>query len=275
MNELQRVFEYEGSRVRTVTIDGEPYFVSRDVCEVLGIVNHKDAVSRLSEKMKSGVGITDPHGREQYTSVISEAGVYKIVFQSRKPEAEKFTDWIAEKVLPSIKKTGMYFHGQKLPTHSELMHMITGELLKHDKDITLLKQRMDDTDTRFEETNDTFIKVLCEPSDRATFTRKVRELARLRFAGRIHEAYNSVYQVVREKFGIDVTARTFNERKRLQQERRAQGLKAYAQSTLESKVSQVDVLERLDLLDDAMEIVVGSMAKYWKEKGSNNTEEVC
>ena len=275
-NELQKVFNYEGHQVRTVMINGEPWLVAKDVCQVLGIVNSKMATARLPERMKDGVSITDPIGRDQVTTVVSEAGVYKLIFQSRKPEAEKFADWVAEEVLPSIRKTGMYIHGQKLPTHSELMHMITGEILKHDKEIAVLKQRMDDTDAKFEETEDVFIKVLCEPSDRATFTRKVRELAKMRFAGRIHHAYSVIYQRLKEMYGVDITARTMNERKRLQQERREQGLKPYAQSTLEAKVSQVDVLERIGLMDEAMEIVVGSIAKYWKEKGrDNNIEEVC
>lgn len=107
-NEMKKVFNYGESRVRTVIIDGNPWFVAKDVCDILGIVNHKDAVSRLNNSMKDGVGIADPIGRMQVTTIISEAGVYKLIFQSRKPEAEKFADWVASEVLPAIRKTGMY-----------------------------------------------------------------------------------------------------------------------------------------------------------------------
>jgi len=62
----------------------------------------------LSEHQKSGVNISDPHGREQITTIISEAALYKLAFRSRKEEAEVFTDWVASVVLPTIRKTGRY-----------------------------------------------------------------------------------------------------------------------------------------------------------------------
>jgi anti-repressor protein len=108
MGELIKIFDYQAKTVRTIVKDGQPWFVAKDVCEVLELSNHKDAISRLAESMKSVVGIADPHGRTQDTTVISEAGVYKLVFTSRKPEAEKFTDWIAQEVLPQIRQTGSY-----------------------------------------------------------------------------------------------------------------------------------------------------------------------
>lgn len=102
------LFQYQQKQVRTVYIDGQIWFVAKDVCEVLEIVNHSDAVSKLSDKMRRGVGVTDPIGREQNTIVISEAAVYKLAFRSNKPEAERFTDWVAGEVIPEIRKTGRY-----------------------------------------------------------------------------------------------------------------------------------------------------------------------
>ena len=107
MNELVNVFNYQTKEVRTVIKDGEPWFVAKDVCEILEISNNRDAVSRLSEHM-IGVVTADTPGGSQSMTVINEAGVYKLVFTSRKPEAEKFIDWIATEVLPSIRKHGMY-----------------------------------------------------------------------------------------------------------------------------------------------------------------------
>ena len=283
-NELQKVFDYEGHKVRTVMINGEPYFVAKDICDVLEITNSRMAMTRLKDNEK--LTITDPElivslTDDQMTrrlTLVNETGMYLLIMRSRKPEAEDFSRWIASEVLPSIRKTGSYSTSDNDNNDAgnrsiaEYLHLITGELVNQEKRFIEFARH---TDARFEKTEDTFIKTLSEPSDRATFTRKVRELAKLRFAGRIHEAYSVVYQVVREKYGVDVTARAFNERKRLQQERREQRLKPYAQSTLETKVTQVDVLERLGMLDEAMEIVVGSIAKYWKEKGRDSAEEVC
>jgi prophage antirepressor-like protein len=109
-----KLFEYQHKQVRTVTIDGQVFFVAKDVCGILEIVNHKDAVSKLSDRMKRTVGVTDPLGQEKPTLVISETGVYKIAFRSNKPEAERFTDWIAEDVLPQIRKTGVYVSRQRI-----------------------------------------------------------------------------------------------------------------------------------------------------------------
>ena len=101
-------FEYKGANVRTVEIDGEVWLVAKDVCEVLGIQNHKDAISSLDDDEKSGVAITDPIGREQVTSVINEPGLYKLTFKSRKPAAKEFTRWVTHEVLPTIRQTGSY-----------------------------------------------------------------------------------------------------------------------------------------------------------------------
>jgi prophage antirepressor-like protein len=119
---IQNVFDYSGQVVRTV-MDGEVvWFVAKDVCAVLEIKNHSDALSRLSNKQKSVLGVSDPHGRVQNTSVINESGVYKLIFRSNKPEAETFSDWVAEQVLPSIRKTGGYVNNDDLFVDTYLKH---------------------------------------------------------------------------------------------------------------------------------------------------------
>ena len=105
--DLQRVFDYQGKPVRTVIVDGEPWFVAKDVCEILELRNHRDTLNRLSPFMK-GVANTDTPGGQQEMLIVSEAGVYKLVFTSRKAEAERFSDWVATDVLPAIRKNGAY-----------------------------------------------------------------------------------------------------------------------------------------------------------------------
>ena len=95
------------------TDDGEIWFVAKDVCKVLSIKNHKDAVSRLDDDEKDEVGITDPIGRTQKTLIVNESGLYSLVFMSRKPEAKKFRKWVTSEVLPSIRKTGSYSIAKK------------------------------------------------------------------------------------------------------------------------------------------------------------------
>lgn len=100
-------FVYNDKPVRSVEKDGDPWFVGKDVCAVLDLRNHNDALSRLDDDERSEVGISDPSGMK-YAIIISEAGVYRLVFSSRKAEAEAFKRWLAHEVLPQLRRTGKY-----------------------------------------------------------------------------------------------------------------------------------------------------------------------
>ena len=105
-----QLFEHEefGS-VRVVIIDGEPWFVGKDVAIALGYKEPEKAIrEHIPDKFK-GVSVLDTPGGKQKVVVINEAGMYRLVFRSKLPAAEKFTDWVCEEVLPSIRKTGAYF----------------------------------------------------------------------------------------------------------------------------------------------------------------------
>lgn len=113
-NKSVTLFDYKNTKIRTVIIDGDVWFVAKDICDILEIKNSRDAVSNLSEKMKmtlvwkeSLVALTDDPNITQI-SLISEPWMYKLVFKSRKPEAEKFSDWVVGEVLPTIRKTWSY-----------------------------------------------------------------------------------------------------------------------------------------------------------------------
>ena len=108
MSDIQ--FRFEGSDVRVVIgADGEPWWIGRDVCAVLGISNVSGALSGLAkDERRDGVGITHPIGRAQKAVAINEPGLYRLIFQSRKPAAERFKRWLAHDVLPVLRKTGSY-----------------------------------------------------------------------------------------------------------------------------------------------------------------------
>lgn len=109
-----KVFEYENSDdFRVIDRHGEPWFVLNEVCKKIGIANPSDAASRLDDDEKSALGISDPYGRIQNTTVINESGLYSLILRSNKPEAKRFKKWITSEVLPSIRKTGAYYG--KLP----------------------------------------------------------------------------------------------------------------------------------------------------------------
>lgn len=100
-------FAFEDRLVRTVVQDDEPWFVGKDVCSVLDIVKHHQALDRLDDDERGTCSVGTPSG-EQEMIIISEPGVYRLVFTSRKPEAERFKRWLAHEVLPELRRRGFY-----------------------------------------------------------------------------------------------------------------------------------------------------------------------
>ena len=117
-------FDFQGRNVRTVHIHGQPWFVGKDVCDVLGIKNTKDALGSLTK----GVGSDDPlldederlvetvetFGGPQKMVCVNESGLYALIFKSRKAEARAFRKWVTSEVLPSLRKTGFYDIGREM-----------------------------------------------------------------------------------------------------------------------------------------------------------------
>jgi len=113
-------FPETGQPVRTVSIDGEPWFVATDICGVLEISNSRMAVSRLDSDGVSTADVIDSMGRSQRASIVSEPGLYELIFQSRKPEARSFRRWITQDVIPSIRRTGGYTIAPPTPALPDL-----------------------------------------------------------------------------------------------------------------------------------------------------------
>lgn len=113
----------EFGQVRTVSINGEPWFAASDVCKALEIGNPSQAVSRLDEDEKFTTLISNDSAASGKSSavLVNEPGLYSLVLGSRKPEAKAFKRWITHDVIPSIRKTGGYISGQETMSDSELM----------------------------------------------------------------------------------------------------------------------------------------------------------
>lgn len=102
------LFDYSGLQVRVVVDDGgEPWWVAKDVCDILGYRMASDALRVLDEDEKGTRNMRTPGG-EQSVSIVNESGLYSLILRSRKPEAKKFKKWVTSEVLPSIRKTGRY-----------------------------------------------------------------------------------------------------------------------------------------------------------------------
>lgn len=100
-------FAFEDHLVRVVKPNGEPWFVGKDVCDVLEISKHHQALDRLDPDERGTYNVGTPGG-EQAVICVSEPGVYRLIFTSRKPEAERFKRWLAHEVLPELRKRGSY-----------------------------------------------------------------------------------------------------------------------------------------------------------------------
>ena len=110
--ELQVFKNEQFGEVRTATINNQIYFNLNDCCQILDLSNPRKTIERLNKDGVTTSDIIDSLGRTQQANFINEANFYKLVFQSRKPEAEKFADWVTSEVLPSIRKHGAYMNDQ-------------------------------------------------------------------------------------------------------------------------------------------------------------------
>lgn len=111
-----QLFSYEGITIRTVVIEDDIWFIAADVCAFLELKNVSRAVSRIKDNHRTTITIGDSGSNYKHQSLcVNEPGLYKLIFASRKPEAEAFQDWIYEEVLPSIRKNGSYSAPQQQP----------------------------------------------------------------------------------------------------------------------------------------------------------------
>lgn len=112
------VFQFNSIQVRVVVVNNEPWFVAKDLCQVLGISKYRNAISRLDDDERESFKL-DTLGGKQDMITVSESGMYALVISSRKSEAKTFRKWITSEVLPSIRKTGEYKVKDKILNKSE------------------------------------------------------------------------------------------------------------------------------------------------------------
>lgn len=140
--EQLKIFENEefGS-IRTVTRDGEVWFVGKDVAEALGFTNSRDAIATHVFDDDKGVEIIDTLGGKQKMTAINESGLYALVFGSRLESAKRFKRWVTSEVLPAIRKTGSYDMDEYSPEMKAIL-MHDKKLVKIDNRVTDLENHM-------------------------------------------------------------------------------------------------------------------------------------
>lgn len=188
MNNL-KVFDYGTKNMRTVFKDGEPYFVSKDVCEILGI--NATQTRRLDEDEK-GMHLIQTPGGNQEMQIINESGLYNLVLGSRNPETKQFKRWVTHDVIPSIRKHGAYMTDdtlEKALTSPDFLIQLATKLKEEQTQRKLLEDKIeiDKPKVVFAET--------CETSKDCIL---VRELAKLASKNGIKIGEKRLYDKLRE-----------------------------------------------------------------------------
>ena len=139
MNQLEIFRNREFGEIRTVTVDGEPWFVAKDIAEILQYTNtqkairdHVDEEDKLTERIVLS-------GQNREVICINESGLYSLILSSKMPGAKRFKRWVTSEVLPQIRRTGTY---QKPLTPQEMMRVQLGMIDGHEERITHLENTM-------------------------------------------------------------------------------------------------------------------------------------
>jgi prophage antirepressor-like protein len=176
MNDLQIFNNPDFGEIRVIDINGEGWFVGRDVAMVLGYAKPQNAIAAhvdIEDTLKRGV--LDSNGKTQQTTLINESGVYALIILSELPSAKKFKRWVTSEVLPSIRRTG----GYNLPVASpnELIVMLAQANMEVEKRVAVIEESTRAIETKL----DTAIKVFSAPDKdhwRGDAKEKISELVR-------------------------------------------------------------------------------------------------
>ena len=127
MKDEIQLWNYEGSKVRTITIDSEPWFVGKDIAEALGYINPRKAIKdHVDDEDKNTVTIRDGIQGNPNVIVINESGMYSLILSSKLPTAKRFKRWVTSEALPAIRRTGAYAtrYTPKASSISEVVNLI-------------------------------------------------------------------------------------------------------------------------------------------------------
>lgn len=230
MNELMVFQNPEFGELRTAERNGETWFCLADICRPLGLMT-KDVRERLKEDRVVTIPHTDRLGRPKNMVFVDEGNLYRAIFQSRKPEAERFTDWVTEEILPAIRRHGSY--SRKPLTPAEQLLAQANVLVEQERRLSALEETAEKTSRA--------IEMIAAPaaSTRDTWQEETGKAIRqmcAEYALNYHSTTGDLYKELEGRAGIDLDARKRNLQKRL----RANG----ATATECKAVSKLSVIAR-------------------------------
>lgn len=271
MNDL-RTWNFEDHEVRTVEIDGEPWFVLSDVCKVLELSSPHKVADRLDLDERNQIPVIDSLGRHQNTTVVNESGLYTVILRSDKPQAKPFRKWVSSEVLPSIRKTGSYStQSQFADLSPQLQFLIQMEIKqnkleeeqkKQNQALESMKETVNSTVDHALKTGNSFgiVKesIILNRENWRTETRKIllKIVSKYPTIGTVDSVYNKLYEALDGRANVKLDTRLKNLKKRMDD--------AGASKTNIKKISKLDVIA-----DDPklIEIWIGLVKDYCMKVG--------
>ncbi|MGM9600648.1 MAG: Bro-N domain-containing protein [Faecousia sp.] len=217
MNELQIFNHPDFGQVRTVTMNDEPWFVGKDVAQVLGYEKTADAVRKHTDPEDRGVAKMDTPGGVQEFAIINESGLYSLIFSSKLPDAKKFKKWVTSEVLPSIRKTGSYMAqpvspAQLIAAQAQLLVDMEQKMLAIQNQTDAIQNQQAELAQRV----DTAIKVFSRPSEdhwKSDIDKAIKDMCEERHLS-LCATLGRMYRELEQKCGCDINSRLTNLRKR-------------------------------------------------------------
>ncbi len=215
-NEVQ-VWNYEGAEVRTVQIDGEPWFVLTDVCRELEISNSRMAADRLENDELMSVKLTSGGQRREMT-IVNESGLYTVILRSDKPQAKPFRKWVTSEVLPSIRKHGSYsVQSQFADLSPQLQVLIQMETRQKQIEARQAEQATALAGLEQKIQNTCEVIALDKTAWRKDSEHLINKIARATGEGYggIRLVYEEIYRSIESRAGVSLNTRLTNKRNRM------------------------------------------------------------
>lgn len=213
MNELQVFNNPEFGEVRTVQIDGEPWFVGKDIADVLGYKDSSDAMKRHVDAEDKLTRCFTDSGQNRQMYVVNESGLYSLIFSSKLPKAKEFKHWVTSEVLPALRKTGHY---QMKPLSPAQMFAAQAQVnLDHERRISELARRTEQAEKTISEAASVFaVPAFTKDDWQAKINAAINET--IHTYGLNHQKFRGeMYKILEEKAGVNLNARQSRMRERM------------------------------------------------------------
>lgn len=213
MNELQVFNNPEFGEVRTVQIDGEPWFVGKDIADVLGYKDSSDAMKRHVDAEDKLTRCFTDSGQNRQMYVVNESGLYSLIFSSKLPKTKEFKHWVTSEVLPALRKTGHY---QMKPLSPAQMFAAQAQVnLDHERQISELARRTEQAEKTISEAASVFaVPAFTKDDWQAKINAAINET--IHTYGLNHQKFRGeMYKILEEKAGVNLNARQSRMRERM------------------------------------------------------------